>query len=577
MKRFLAPCLLLVSFGLVGWTLFVDNFLGVPLTQGTPSNGQIWKFNSATLKYVLATDSGGAETLSISDLTDVGPMTEASGDILYFDTVWTRLEKGVDGQVLKLAAGLPSWAADAGGAETLASSDLTDFSTAKTGTGTSVVSNTGPTIADAVFSTFISFSDQTANASTAGRLQRNGANLSFHDGTAARDLIMSNDTRLTDARTPTAHATSHQNGGGDEINLAGLSGELADPQPPKAHATDHKHGGADEVATATPGANAIPKADGSNKLASGWLSDVLNLVDLLDVTFTSLANNDILMRIGGSWVNAVSAGDVTWTGSGNTITTVIGALKVTNAMLAGSITGDKISTVPDSVTNVTAATDLTITATGDEVVMGDALRLASLSASPAQVGGMSYDTDDQAFVAKADIGVLIQSGRYSSQVADSSAIASTASETSFDALPTTFPANTLTAGRVIRWVAHYRYSTTGTPTLRLRNKLSGTSTATIADSSNFNAGTGVTNQLMVVHGVLTIRTAGASGTYDCGVTMHNVGANNVATSAGPTSQFGSVTANIDTTQTNQLLDTWQWGTSSASNTVKRVGLVVWVE
>lgn len=32
--------------------------------------------------------------------------------------------------------------------------------------------------------------------------------------------------------TPAAHATSHQNGGGDEIDVAGLSGVLADPQVP---------------------------------------------------------------------------------------------------------------------------------------------------------------------------------------------------------------------------------------------------------------------------------------------------------------------------------------------------------
>ena len=35
--------------------------------------------------------------------------------------------------------------------------------------------------------------------------------------------------------TPSAHAVSHQNNGSDEINVAGLSGELADPQPPKTH------------------------------------------------------------------------------------------------------------------------------------------------------------------------------------------------------------------------------------------------------------------------------------------------------------------------------------------------------
>ena len=34
---------------------------------------------------------------------------------------------------------------------------------------------------------------------------------------------------------PGAHASTHENGGGDEISVAGLSGELADPQTPKAH------------------------------------------------------------------------------------------------------------------------------------------------------------------------------------------------------------------------------------------------------------------------------------------------------------------------------------------------------
>ena len=37
------------------------------------------------------------------------------------------------------------------------------------------------------------------------------------------------------ASTPAAHASSHENGGADEINVAGLSGELADEQPPKTH------------------------------------------------------------------------------------------------------------------------------------------------------------------------------------------------------------------------------------------------------------------------------------------------------------------------------------------------------
>jgi hypothetical protein len=38
-----------------------------------------------------------------------------------------------------------------------------------------------------------------------------------------------------------------------------------------SHADRHKHGGGDEVASATPGANLIPKADGSGKLDVGWM------------------------------------------------------------------------------------------------------------------------------------------------------------------------------------------------------------------------------------------------------------------------------------------------------------------
>lgn len=45
---------------------------------------------------------------------------------------------------------------------------------------------------------------------------------------------------LADGQTAKLHKTTHQNGGTDEISIAGLSGETADPQPPKAHGNaDH--------------------------------------------------------------------------------------------------------------------------------------------------------------------------------------------------------------------------------------------------------------------------------------------------------------------------------------------------
>ena len=51
---------------------------------------------------------------------------------------------------------------------------------------------------------------------------------------------------VTGSNPPQAHKTSHQNGGADEISVAGLSGELTDDQPPKDHASDHEYLGSDE-------------------------------------------------------------------------------------------------------------------------------------------------------------------------------------------------------------------------------------------------------------------------------------------------------------------------------------------
>lgn len=46
---------------------------------------------------------------------------------------------------------------------------------------------------------------------------------------------------------PSAHKTSHQDGGADEISVTGLSGLLADAQTPAVHATSHSSGGPDAV------------------------------------------------------------------------------------------------------------------------------------------------------------------------------------------------------------------------------------------------------------------------------------------------------------------------------------------
>jgi hypothetical protein len=80
---------------------------------------------------------------------------------------------------------------------------------------------------------------QISNAGTAA-----AKNYPASGNAAAGEVVLGSDSRLSDARTPTAHAASHKNGG------------------------------ADEVATATPTANAIPKAGAGGTIAAAWLPDL---------------------------------------------------------------------------------------------------------------------------------------------------------------------------------------------------------------------------------------------------------------------------------------------------------------
>ena len=66
-------------------------------------------------------------------------------------------------------------------------------------------------------------------------------------GTMRQDRQLATHTQPISGADLGDHAASHQNGGGDEISVAGLSGELADAQPPKAHKTNHEVGGSDPL------------------------------------------------------------------------------------------------------------------------------------------------------------------------------------------------------------------------------------------------------------------------------------------------------------------------------------------
>ncbi len=59
---------------------------------------------------------------------------------------------------------------------------------------------------------------------------------------------------------------------------AGDDSRFSDARAPTTHAATHMHGGSDEVATATPGANHIPKAGAGGILSSAWLDVALDVL-----------------------------------------------------------------------------------------------------------------------------------------------------------------------------------------------------------------------------------------------------------------------------------------------------------
>jgi len=126
---------------------------------------------------------------------------------------------------------------------------------------------------------------------------------------------------------------------------------------PSAHATSHQNGGADEVATATAAANAIPKAGAGGTLAAGW-------IPTLNQNTTGSA---------ASFTGSLS-GDVTGTQSATTVG------KINGVSLAGLATGILKNTTTTGAPSIAVAGDfptLNQNTTGTAATITGALALAN--------------------------------------------------------------------------------------------------------------------------------------------------------------------------------------------------------
>jgi hypothetical protein len=94
--------------------------------------------------------------------------------------------------------------------------------------------------------------DVTGSASFDGsadaKITTTSAHKAKHENGGADEISVAGlSGELADAQTPKTHKTSHENNGTDEISVEGLSGKLADAQDPLSHKTSHENGGADEI------------------------------------------------------------------------------------------------------------------------------------------------------------------------------------------------------------------------------------------------------------------------------------------------------------------------------------------
>lgn len=129
----------------------------------------------------------------------------------------------------------------------------------------------------------------------------------------------------------------------------------------------------------------------------------------------------------------------------------------------------------------------------------------------------------------------------------------------------TLPANFFRVGKTFRLTAMGFVSTTGTPTLNLRQKLGST---VITATGAVTTGSGLANALLSVSTLLTCRTVGASGTV---IAAGQAGIGTVNAGLYPTS---GTTVTIDTTASQAIGLTAEWGTASASNTLTVTNVAV---
>ncbi len=129
----------------------------------------------------------------------------------------------------------------------------------------------------------------------------------------------------------------------------------------------------------------------------------------------------------------------------------------------------------------------------------------------------------------------------------------------------TLPANFFVAGKTIRICGRGYHSSASAPTIRIKVKFGST---VILDTTAVTSGND-TNAMIEIAGDITCRTTGASGTVFAQGQYHEFGS-----SPNAFQMVNTATVTVDTTASQAITVTAQWGTASASNTISLTNLTV---
>jgi hypothetical protein len=97
-----------------------------------------------------------------------------------------------------------------------------------------------------------------------------------------------------DPRTPTAHTSTHENGGGDEINVGGLSGELADAQKVTVSDEGTPVGTRPEINFIGTGVTAADDA-GNGRINVTLSTPAPKIVEITGTSYTVLADDEVVL------------------------------------------------------------------------------------------------------------------------------------------------------------------------------------------------------------------------------------------------------------------------------------------